>query len=132
MVLFVFVDLLSSCVVRECKMIFVVSPLKLKPRQLLFTAVSSACLQLYREALPMKEQHKILKTWLRQGQMKVVVKANSVDELTALKEKAEELGLASTIYSEKSGESSSVEPCILCILGPVNLMDQVTGHLKLL
>ena len=69
--------------------------------------------------------------WSMNGSRKVVVKCPSLEELEALKAKAESTGVNYYILQKQLFDA--VEP-VLCVVGPALLerVDQVTGHLKLL
>lgn len=71
--------------------------------------------------------------WKFEGQAKVAVKASSLDELRELRRSAEKLGLSTAIIEDKG--LTQLEPgtttCLAIGPGPSNLIDQVTGKLKL-
>jgi PTH2 family peptidyl-tRNA hydrolase len=72
--------------------------------------------------------------WQREGAKKVVVKVESLDDFYLLKEKAESLGLSTTIIAD-AGHTEIPEgtQTVLGIgPGPSNLVDRVTGELPLL
>jgi PTH2 family peptidyl-tRNA hydrolase len=72
--------------------------------------------------------------WQREGAKKVVVKVDSVEEFFTLKEKAETLGICTTIISDAG--HTEIPEGTQTVLGvgpaPSNLIDQVTGELPLL
>lgn len=74
-----------------------------------------------------------VRNWERIGQMKVVVKCESKKELLDVYEKACKMGLP-TEYIEDAGRTQ-IDPgtITVCAVGPTrsDLVDQVTGHLKL-
>ena len=72
--------------------------------------------------------------WLDEGQCKVVLKANSEDEIHELEMKAKRLGLPITIVRDR-GLTQLRPDTLTCIgigPGPSKLIDEVTGHLRLL
>mgnify|MGYP001770688159 FL=1 len=75
-----------------------------------------------------------LEDWLNQGQPKVVVKVNGLEELMKRKEMAERLGLPVAVIVDAG--KTQVEPGTVTCLGigpgPSELIDKVTGDLKLL
>ena len=81
-----------------------------------------------------RERPEWWREWFREGQRKVVVKANSENELEELKRKADELGLASTIIRDLG--LTQVQPgtatCVGIGPGPAELVDKITGALPLL
>ncbi len=72
--------------------------------------------------------------WLREGQPKIVVKVSNLDELMKVKKKADGLGIINELIRDAG--YTQVEPGTITCLGigpaPVDLIDKVTGDLKLL
>jgi PTH2 family peptidyl-tRNA hydrolase len=72
--------------------------------------------------------------WQREGAKKVVVKVETLEEFYPLKEKADRLGLSTTIVSDAG--HTEIPEGTQTVLGigpaPSNLIDQVTGGLALL
>ncbi|HIP65741.1 MAG TPA: peptidyl-tRNA hydrolase [Pyrodictium sp.] len=75
-----------------------------------------------------------LKCWLEQGQKKVVLKVENLNELLKLAEEARKLHLPVAII--KDAGRTELEPgtitCAAIGPGPAPLIDRVTGRLKLL
>ncbi|QGA67844.1 peptidyl-tRNA hydrolase Pth2 [Sulfolobus sp. E11-6] len=75
-----------------------------------------------------------LNEWLQKGQPKIVVKANSLDEIILRSKKAETMNLPFSII-EDAGKTQ-LEPGTITCLGigpaPESLIDPITGDLKLL
>jgi PTH2 family peptidyl-tRNA hydrolase len=72
--------------------------------------------------------------WLDEGQCKVVLKVNSEDEIHELEMKAKRLGLPITTVRDR-GLTQLRPDTLTCVgigPGPSKLIDEVTGHLRLL
>jgi peptidyl-tRNA hydrolase, PTH2 family len=73
-------------------------------------------------------------TWFSTGQAKVVVKVGSLEDLIQLENHARTIGLP-TVSVKDMGLTQIPPGTVTCIgigPGPVDLIDKVTGHLKLL
>jgi PTH2 family peptidyl-tRNA hydrolase len=73
-------------------------------------------------------------TWFNTGQAKVVVKVGSLKDLIQLENHARTIGLP-TVSVKDMGLTQIPPGTVTCIgigPGPVDLIDKVTGHLKLL
>ncbi|KAM4797009.1 peptidyl-tRNA hydrolase 2, mitochondrial [Rhinophrynus dorsalis] len=92
---------------------------------------SHAAVSAYKQLL--KRNPELLKQWEYCGQPKVVVKAPDEDSLVELLTHAKQLGL--TISLIQDAGRTQIAPGSRTVLGvgpgPANLVDQVTGHLKL-
>ena len=72
--------------------------------------------------------------WLFEGQRKIAVKVKDEKELTELEEQANDLGLPNTLIVDR-GLTEIPEGTVTCLgIGPApaELMDRLTGKLKLL
>lgn len=75
----------------------------------------------------------ILKRWERGGQAKIALQVKSEDELLLLQAQAVSLGLCARVIRDAGRtQIASGSLTVLGILGPKSVVDQVTGHLKLL
>jgi len=71
--------------------------------------------------------------WYMEGQRKVVVKAPGLKELFLAKEQAEALGLVTSLITD-AGMTQIPPNTVTCLgigPGPENIVDKVTGELKL-
>ncbi|CAI5969651.1 unnamed protein product [Closterium sp. NIES-64] len=74
-----------------------------------------------------------LQRWDENGQVKVVVKVDSEEELIILQDKAKKSGLPTHVTIDAG--RTQIEPnskTVMAIIGPEHLVSGVTGHLKLL
>jgi len=72
--------------------------------------------------------------WREQGMKKVVLKVADLNELRALKQKAEDAGIVTALITD-AGHTHLEPGTITCLgIGPdkAEKIDQVTGHLKLI
>ena len=75
----------------------------------------------------------MLKRWERAGQPKIAVQVKSEEELETLQAQAIRLGLcARIIHDAGRTQIAAGSATVLGVLGPKSVVDQVTGHLKLL
>ncbi|RYO93440.1 hypothetical protein DL766_009554 [Monosporascus sp. MC13-8B] len=76
----------------------------------------------------------LLRRWERHGQAKIAVQTKSEDEMLELVGRARSLGITAEVIQDAG--RTQIDPGSLTVLGvgpaPKSLVDQVTGHLKLL
>jgi peptidyl-tRNA hydrolase len=131
-----------------------VNKAKLVGKQATCLAVASACIRLYADACKNEQMQPIVLRWLRQGQMKVVLKGDSAEQLVQIRAAAvsRQLATSSVIANDRvllpNGKTANTKQkkstdlrtedaivedlAIVGILGPTNDVDQVTGSLKLM
>jgi len=81
-----------------------------------------------------KNNPKLVSNWFSEGQKKVIVQVPTIEELTALFQKAQHLGLPCTIVKES--EKGKLPKGTITALGigpaPNSKVDPITANLKLL
>jgi PTH2 family peptidyl-tRNA hydrolase len=81
-----------------------------------------------------KGHHVWVKSWLTEGQKKVVAKVRSMDELQALKHRTEKAGLPNALIEDRG--LTELPPGTITALGigpaPNGVIDELTRDLKLL
>lgn len=94
--------------------------------------VGHACVNLV--LMERNQKRKAFQAWYSQGQGKVVVKVNSLQELYALKEAAEDRDLPTTLIQDAG--KTQVEPGTTTVLGigpaATKDLDPITGELSLM
>jgi len=85
------------------------------------------------KAMSRHEWRRWLDEWLGEGQKKVVLSVDSLDELLRLREVAEKLNLPNALIADAG--LTELEPGTITVLcvgpAPDNLVDSVTGKLRL-
>ncbi|CAH2051725.1 unnamed protein product, partial [Iphiclides podalirius] len=75
-----------------------------------------------------------LKCWQMTGQAKIALKTDSVDEIKQIADNAKKMGLITSLI--KDAGRTQIAPNSITVLGvgpaPKDIVDKVTGHLKLL
>ncbi|EXJ81715.1 PTH2 family peptidyl-tRNA hydrolase [Capronia coronata CBS 617.96] len=94
---------------------------------------SHATLACYKYLLKHPTSTPLLKRWEWGGQPKIAVQVKSEEELETLQAQAISLGLcARIIHDAGRTQIAAGSATVLGVLGPKSVVDQVTGHLKLL
>ncbi|XP_043689625.1 peptidyl-tRNA hydrolase 2, mitochondrial-like [Telopea speciosissima] len=118
-------------IIKDFKMVLVVrSDLKMGKGKI-GAQCSHATLGLYKKLL--RKAPKALNRWEMCGQVKVVLKIEKEEELLVLQKRAKSLKLPSHITVDAG--RTQIAPnsrTVMAILGPVDVVDDVTGGLKLL
>jgi len=82
----------------------------------------------------LKRDRQLVEKWFEQGQKKIVVRVDSEEELLDLHCKAQELGVTAVLVVDKG--LTQLPPNTVTALGlgpaPVEVLDKITGKLKLL
>ncbi|ATY64003.1 peptidyl-tRNA hydrolase 2 [Cordyceps militaris] len=122
----------------ECKLVLVVRTDLGMTKGKIAAQCSHATLACYKALAsnpdPNSTERKILARWERLGQAKIAVQLKSQDEMLQLCRKARAMGLTAEVI--KDAGRTQIEAGSMTVLGvgpaPKSLIDEVTGHLKLL
>ncbi|BCR83373.1 aminoacyl-tRNA hydrolase PTH2 [Aspergillus chevalieri] len=94
---------------------------------------SHATLACYKYFLSHAPESPILRRWEREGQAKIALQIKGEDELQLLQAQAISLGLCARVIQDAGRtQIASGSRTVLGVLGPKSVVDNVTGHLKLL
>jgi PTH2 family peptidyl-tRNA hydrolase len=94
---------------------------------------SHATLACYKYTLNHAPSASLLKRWERGGQAKIAVQVKTEEELLTLQAQAMSLGLCARVIQDAGRtQIAAGSTTVLGILGPKQVVDQVTGQLKLL
>ncbi|XP_011549831.3 peptidyl-tRNA hydrolase 2, mitochondrial-like [Plutella xylostella] len=81
-----------------------------------------------------RKDPKGLKTWQNMGQAKIALKVDSVEEIKKIADTAKRMGLVTSLIRDAG--RTQIAPNTITVLGigpaPKDVIDKVTGHLKLL
>lgn len=93
-----------------------------------------ACYKALSRPMSGPSDRKTLSRWERQGQAKIALQVKDEEEMLELLEKARSMGLTAEIIRDAG--RTQIDPGTVTVLGigpaPIRLIDQITGHLKLL
>lgn len=115
----------------DCKLVLVVrNDLKMGKGKAA-AQCAHAAVTAYKQA--QKKEPYLLKLWLMTGQRKVVVKADSENEILEIQKNAHEAGLLTTVIHDAGHTQVAAGSLTVLGVGPAaaQLLDEVTGHLKL-
>lgn len=118
---------------RSHKMVFVANTsLKMGPGKLA-AQVGHATLGVYRLAQRTEEGQRALDMWHTVGEMKVVVKGQNTEQLLDMFKLAKDMGLFAYVVADAGRtQIPAGSRTVLGIFGPSDIVDTVTGQLKLL
>ncbi|RYP58799.1 hypothetical protein DL769_008798 [Monosporascus sp. CRB-8-3] len=126
----------------ECKLVLVVRTDLGMTKGKIAAQCSHATLACYKtlsrsassSSLSASASSSLLRRWERHGQAKIAVQTKSEDEMLELMGRARSLGITAEVIQDAG--RTQIDPGSLTVLGvgpaPRSLVDQVTGHLKLL
>ncbi|KAF6834360.1 peptidyl-trna hydrolase 2 [Colletotrichum plurivorum] len=124
----------------ECKLVLVVRTDLGMTKGKMAAQASHATLACYKSLSraavrdPSSPASKLLSRWERLGQAKIAVQIKNQDEMLELMGKARSLGVTAEVIADAG--RTQIEAGSLTVLGvgpaPKSLVDQITGHLKLL
>ncbi|OAR02868.1 hypothetical protein LLEC1_01757 [Akanthomyces lecanii] len=122
----------------ECKLVLVVRTDLGMTKGKIAAQCSHATLACYKALAdnpdPNSTERKMLARWEKHGQAKIAVQLKSQDEMLQLCRKARGMGLTAEVV--KDAGRTQIEAGSMTVLGvgpaPKSLIDEVTGHLKLL
>ncbi|KAI9155404.1 Peptidyl-tRNA hydrolase 2 [Paramyrothecium foliicola] len=121
----------------ECKLVLVVRTDLGMTKGKIAAQCSHATLACYKtlsRAKPGSPERSILSRWERLGQAKIAVQIKSQEEMLELRRKARSLGVTAEVIQDAG--RTQIEAGSMTVLGvgpaPKSVVDQITGHLKLL
>ncbi|KAJ9645905.1 hypothetical protein H2199_002948 [Coniosporium tulheliwenetii] len=115
----------------ECKLVLVLLILVVGK---IAAQCSHATLACYKTFLRQNPDSPILKRWERYGQMKVALQVKNEEELEMLQAQAVSLGMCAQVIHDAGRTQIASGSATVLGIGPApkSMVDQVTGHLKLL
>ncbi|KAF2994956.1 hypothetical protein E8E13_002729 [Curvularia kusanoi] len=118
----------------ECKMVLVVRTDLGMTKGKIGAQCGHATLACYKHFLRHAPESTILKRWERMGQAKVALQVKGEEELEILQAQAVSLGLVAHIIHDAGRTQIASGSATVLGIGPApkGVIDQVTGHLKLL
>ncbi|KAK2587245.1 hypothetical protein KPH14_002982 [Odynerus spinipes] len=123
-------SIVYPCRKGECKLVLVIrNDLKMGKGKVA-AQCAHAAVSAYKSAL---KHPSILKAWENSGQMKITVKVDNEDELLAIAKQAKAVGLLSNVVQDAGRTQIAPGSRTVCGVGPgpAELINEVTGHLKL-
>jgi peptidyl-tRNA hydrolase, PTH2 family len=124
----------SQVIIEPCiSILFTIRPLTGTSIGKIAAQASHATLACYKYLLNHAPSASLLKRWERGGQTKIVVQVKTEEELLTLQAQAMSLGLCAKIIQDAGRtQIAAGSITVLGILGPKQVVNQVTGQLKLL
>jgi peptidyl-tRNA hydrolase, PTH2 family len=121
-------------VIEPCiSILFIIRPLTGISTGKIAAQASHATLACYKYLLNHAPSASLLKRWERGGQTKIAVQVKTEEELLTLQAQAMSLGLCARIIQDAGRtQIAAGSITVLGILGPKQIINQVTGQLKLL
>ncbi|CCU74973.1 peptidyl-tRNA hydrolase/Pth2p [Blumeria hordei DH14] len=118
----------------ECKLVLLVRTDLGMTKGKIAAQCSHATLACYKHHLRAKNPSPLLRQWERQGQAKIALQVKSEGELSLLQDKALSLGLVAEVITDAGRTQIASGSQTVLGIGPApkSIIDQVTGHLKLL
>jgi PTH2 family peptidyl-tRNA hydrolase len=118
----------------ECKMVLVVRTDLGMTKGKIGAQCGHATLACYKHFLKHSPESTLLRRWERMGQAKVALQVKSEEELELLQAQALSLGLVAHIIHDAGRTQIASGSATVLGIGPApkGVIDQVTGHLKLL
>ncbi|CAL3973549.1 hypothetical protein PZA11_005760 [Diplocarpon coronariae] len=118
----------------ECKLVLVVRTDLGMTRGKMAAQCAHATLACYKHFLEHDPNSKALRRWERQGQAKIALQARSEDELHTLQATAVSRGLVAEVIADAGRTQIASGSHTVLGIGPApkSVIDQITGHLKLL
>ncbi|CAN9458598.1 unnamed protein product [Alternaria alternata] len=118
----------------ECKMVLVVRTDLGMTKGKIGAQCGHATLACYKHFLKHSPESTLLRRWERMGQAKVALQVKSEEELELLQAQALSLGLVAHIIHDAGRTQIASGSATVLGIGPApkGIIDQVTGHLKLL
>ncbi|KAH6841373.1 peptidyl-tRNA hydrolase PTH2-domain-containing protein [Alternaria alternata] len=118
----------------ECKMVLVVRTDLGMTKGKIGAQCGHATLACYKHFLKHSPESTLLRRWERMGQAKVALQVKSEEELELLQAQALSLGLVAHIIHDAGRTQIASGSATVLGIGPApkSVIDQVTGHLKLL
>ncbi|EKD12774.1 uncharacterized protein L3040_006927 [Drepanopeziza brunnea f. sp. 'multigermtubi'] len=118
----------------ECKLVLVVRTDLGMTKGKIAAQCGHATLACYKHFLKHDPKSKTLRRWEKQGQAKIALQAKDEDELDMLQATAISLGLVAEVIADAGRTQIASGSHTVLGIGPApkSVVDQITGHLKLL
>lgn len=118
---------------RSYKMVFVANTSLKMGAGKMAAQVGHATLGVYQQAMRSEAGREMVKHWTRVGQVKIVVKGESTEQLVELSKASNNAGVFSYLVADAGyTQIPAGSRTVLAVFGPVEQVDAITGGLKLL